>query len=57
MKLIDLLSVISDGTTVFVWKDYDIVAVYDGRDAIDKKYNNRPVKSVSAGLFKIDIEI
>lgn len=57
MKLINILSVITDETKVDVWQDGELIAEYDGKEAIDKKYNSCPVKSVSAGLFKIDIEI
>lgn len=57
MKLIDLLSVITDETRIEVWEDGELVAEYDGKEAIDKKYNSASVKSVSAGLFKIDVEI
>lgn len=52
-----LLSVLSDETSVNVWQDGNIVAFYDGKNAIDKKFNTKIVKSISAGLFKIDIEI
>lgn len=57
MKLIDLLSVISEYTRVQVWRDNEVVAEYDGKNSIDEKYNDEEVKSVSAGLYKIDIEI
>lgn len=57
MELIDLLSVITDETKACLWEDGEIVAEYDGREAIDNKFNTKIVKGISAGLFKIDIEI
>lgn len=57
MRLINILSVITDETKVCVWQDGEIVAEYDGKEAIDKKFNTKIVKSISAGSFKIDIEI
>lgn len=57
MRLINILSVITDETKVCVWQDGEIVAEYDGKEAIDKTFNTKIVKSISAGLFKIDIEI
>lgn len=57
MKVIDILSVITDETKVCLWEDGELVAEYDGKEAIDKKYNGKLVKSISAGLFKIDMEI
>ena len=57
MKLVNLLSVITEETKVNVWQDGDLVAEYDGKEAIDKRFNPLPIKSVSAVLFKIDIEI
>lgn len=57
MKLINLLSVLTDETIVNVWRDGDLIAEYDGKNAIDKSLNKETIKSVSAGLYKIDIEI
>lgn len=57
MKIIDLLSVITDETKVQVWEDCELVAEYDGKEAIDESFNKRRIKSVSAGLYKIDVEI
>lgn len=57
MILIDVLSVLSDETKVCVWQGGEIVSEYNGKEAIDTKYNNKIVKGISAGLFKIDIEI
>lgn len=57
MELIDLLSVITDEAKVCLWEDGEIVAEYDGMEAIDNKFNTKIVKGISAGLFKIDIEI
>ena len=57
MRLINILSIITDETKVCVWQDGEIVAEYDGKEAIDKKFNTKIVKSISAGSFKIDIEI
>lgn len=57
MKVIDILSVITDETKVCLWEDGEEVAEYGGREAIEKTFNSKIVKSVSAGLFKIDIEI
>ena len=58
MKLIDLISVITDNTTVYVWRDGEIISTYDGKDSIDEKYNNEIVLSVYAGNYNIiNIEI
>lgn len=57
MKLIDLLSVIAEDVTVAIWKDNEVVSVYDGKDSIDEHYNNETIKQVWAGNFKIDVEI
>lgn len=57
MKLIDLLSVIADDVIVVIWKDNEVVSVYDGKDSIDEHYNNETIKQVWAGNFKIDVEI
>ena len=59
MKLIDLLSVISEDTYVAVWKDGEVVGTFDGKDSIDTKFNDYEVKSVGGGAFggRIDIEI
>lgn len=52
-----LLSILSDQTSVNVWQDGEIIAVYDGKESIDDKYNKLIVKSVSAGNFNINIEV
>lgn len=58
MKLIDLISVITDNTTVYLWRDGEIISTYDGKDSIDEKYNNEIVLSVYAGNYNIiNIEI
>lgn len=48
MKLIDLLSVISDNVSVVIWKEEAPVAIYDGRDSISEEYNEAEVKEVWA---------
>lgn len=59
MKLIDLLSVISEGTWVNVWQDGDIIATYDGKDAIDADLNACDVLQVRGGSCgnRIDVYI
>ena len=57
MKLIDLLSVIADYTTVNLWRDGEVISAYDGKASIDERYNNEQVVAVTAGYYKIDIEI
>ena len=52
-----LLSILSDQTSVNVWQEGEIIAVYDGKESIDDKYNKLTVKSVSAGNFNINIEV
>lgn len=58
MKLIDLLSIITDESKVVV-EDYDgeIYEIYDGKNSIDPKYNNREIVSVSSGYYQIGIII
>ena len=49
MKLIDLLEVIEDSQFVIVSdSNNDEIARYDGRDSIDKKYNNKKVIALYA---------
>ena len=57
MKVIDLLNVIDEASSVEVWKDNELLSVYDGKDSIDSKLNNEVVKSISSGYFKIAVEI
>ena len=57
MELIDLLSVICEGSRVQVWKEGELIAEYDGKNSIDEELNALPVKSVWAGLYKIVIEV
>ena len=57
MELIDLLSVICEGSRVQVWKEGELIAEYDGKNSIDEELNTLPVKSVWAGLYKIVIEV
>lgn len=59
MKLIDLLSVISDGTRVNIWQDGDIVSFYDGKSAIDTELNECDVLQVRGGSCanRIDVYI
>lgn len=55
--LFDLLQYITDETTVCIWRNGDLLGTYDGKDSIDECYNFETVLSVSAGQFKIDIDI
>lgn len=57
MKLIDLLSVISDSNYAIIWRDGNVVSTYDGKDSIDERFNDCEVKSVRAFGDRIDIEI
>lgn len=55
MKLIELLSVCREDTVITVWDDTDrFVARYDGKDSIDKKYNNCKVLSIGGGYYGPD---
>ena len=46
MLLCDLLQVVNENLTVYVWLDGERVAVYDGRDAIPTDYNNYNVVDI-----------
>ena len=58
MKLIDLLSVITDNTKVTIWRDNKPVSFYDGKESIDESLNNEIVKVVRYGAYEtINVEI
>lgn len=57
MKLIDLLSVLDKFKNVVVNYCGDAVTFYDGRNSIDKRYNDCEVMNVSAEDDAIIIEI
>lgn len=48
MLLVDLLQIINENTSVNIWLCGEVVSIYDGKDAIDTKYNNYPV--ISCGV-------
>ena len=54
MKVIDLLSLISDYTNVLVMDtDGNELGYYDGRDSIPENLNEREIESVSASIYKL----
>lgn len=57
LKVKDLLNVLSEETNVYIWQDDSIIAMYDGKNSIDKELNDSVVYRVSAGYYKIDVEI
>lgn len=57
MKVIDILSLITDESEVHVFQDGEEVASYDGKNEIPEKYNGSEVLSISTGYFRINIEI
>lgn len=60
MRLGDLLAVTSEHTHVLVSVDDYLVASYDGRDAVDPKWNDCEVREVStdhlSGNLYVDIK-
>ena len=49
MRLIDLISIIQDETTVIISDlNNNEIARYDGKNSIPKKYNNKVVQEISA---------
>lgn len=57
MILQDILSIIGENTAVNVWKDGEIIATYNGRDAIPEGLNPEPVQSITAGYFILNIDL
>jgi hypothetical protein len=57
MKLIDILSLVTEETTVKVFEDGEEIAEYNGKDAIPADLNGRPVRNVYAGYYFLGIEI
>ena len=57
MKVIDLLERISDSARVEIYEKGVLISLFDGKNSIDDKYNNRIVKSfyVYNDAVKIDI--
>lgn len=60
MKVIDFLEVCDENMTVILWdKDDKFVAQYDGdgKDLIDKKYNEYKVLGVSGGATRDVLDV
>lgn len=57
MKVIDLLSVISDTSTIEIFENNEPICLYDGKNSIPEEVNGREVLSVSSGHFKINVDI
>ena len=57
MKLIDIISLMTDYSTVVVWQDGEEIARYDGKDSIPETLNDHMVRSLSTGYYKLDIEL
>lgn len=57
MKVIDLLSIITDETRVILFKDGEYCAEYNGKDSIPEEYNGFEIKSINSGYYQIDIDI
>lgn len=57
MLLQDVLSIIGENTAVNVWRNGEIIANYNGRDAIPDELNPEPVQGITAGYFLINIDL
>lgn len=58
MKLIELLEIITDESKVVVEDtEGEVYEIYDGKNSIDPKYNEREIINVSSGFYQINITI
>lgn len=58
MKVIDILSIATDYTTIKIYNLVGgLVAMYDGKNSIDKEYNDADVVQITAMDNKIIIHI
>lgn len=57
MKVIDILEIVNENTCVHIVENEKVVSTYDGKNSIDKKYNDMPVKKIDSILFTILIYI
>ena len=47
MTRLDIISIIEDNTLVNVWKDGEIIAIYDGKNSIPNELNDKQVFNIS----------
>ena len=57
MTVRDILEVANENTIIKVWKNGKVISVADGKDTIDEKYLDDPVKEIRAAYFQISIDI
>ena len=57
MKLIDLLSITSEYTDLFIIHDGNVVAWYDGRDAINQELNTHEINEIWVADNKLYVDI
>lgn len=57
MKVIDILGIVNENTCVHIVENEKVVSTYDGKNSIDKKYNDMPVKKIDSILFTILIYV
>lgn len=57
MKVIDLLSIVSDESTIEIFENNEPICLYDGKNSIPEELNGREVLSISSGRFKINVDI
>lgn len=57
MTVRDILEVANENTNINVWRNGEIIATANGKDTIDEKYLDDPVKEIQAGYYLISIDI
>lgn len=57
MRIIDILSILSDETNVNIWDGNEIIAAYDSKNSIPEYLNDLPIKSITSGYYCIDIDV
>lgn len=57
MKVIDILEIANESANIHIVENNKVVSSYNGKDNIDKKYNNMEVRKIDAMLFDILIYV